>query len=236
MNNLIEEKWSGDFCSGHIDGWMDLLVCACRVTHTSTVHCLSQTIGGCGSASLDDKLKDEERGHKLSLTNLNETSGGRSDASLSPRGRVCYSSVLLSAHMLSARCVSSSPRSVCVFLCSMSSNQRRALQHLLCLVRRVRRPETVYNKVELKHTDASPDVLVRYAVLWEKSITVGYELVLACSLDLFISAAATALDFILLPPPKKQLLFQLYLDSDIFVSYQILILESSVRLWTTFIY
>lgn len=48
----------------------------------------------------------------------------------------------------------------------------------------------MYNKVELKHIKASPDVFLQYALLWEKSITVGYEVVLAGSLDLSISAAA----------------------------------------------
>lgn len=41
------------------------------------------------------------------------------------------------------------------------------------------------NKVELKHAEASPDVFLQYALQWEKSISVGYEVVLARSLDLF---------------------------------------------------
>lgn len=88
--------------------------------------------------------------------------------------------------------------------------------------------------MELKHREASPDVFLQCALLWEKSITVGYEVVLAHSLDLSISAAATALQFI--PLPKKQIAAQLYLDSDILVDYHILILESNVDLWATFIY
>lgn len=69
----------------------------------------------------------------------------------------------------------------------------------------MQRPETAQNKVELKHTAASPDVFLQYTLLWEKSISVGYAVLLARSLDLSISALATVPEFILMP--KKQILF-----------------------------
>lgn len=63
----------------------------------------------------------------------------------------------------------------------------------LYLVRGVQRPDTAQNKVDLKRSAASPDVFLQYALLWEKSISVGYAVLLACSLDLSLSASATAL-------------------------------------------
>lgn len=61
-------------------------------------------------------------------------------------------------------------------------------------------------KVQLKHAAAaSPDVFRLCALLWEKSITVGYEVVLAWSRDLSILAAAPALLFI--PHSKRHILF-----------------------------
>lgn len=66
---------------------------------------------------------------------------------------------------------------------------------------KVPRPESAENKVELKHTAASPDVFL----LWERSISVGYAVLLARSFDLSILAPATELEFI--PKPKKQVLF-----------------------------
>lgn len=71
-------------------------------------------------------------------------------------------------------------------------------------------------------------MFLQYTLLWEKSISVGYEVVLARSLDLSISAAATALEFI--PLPKKQIPSQLYLDSVILVGHHVLILETNVDL------
>ena len=79
--------------------------------------------------------------------------------------------------------------------------------------------------MEFKHTEASPDVFLQYALLWEKSISVGYEVLLARSLDLSISASATALEFI--PPPKKQNPSRLYLEADILVGHHLVILESN---------
>lgn len=76
-------------------------------------------------------------------------------------------------------------------------------------------------------------MFLQYTLLWEKSISVGYEVVLARSLDLSISAAATTLEFI--PPPKKQIPSQLYLDSVILVGHHVLILETNVDLQATFI-
>lgn len=67
--------------------------------------------------------------------------------------------------------------------------------------------ECAENKVELEHAAASPDVFLRNAALWERSISVGYGALLARSFDLSILAPATELEFI--PKPKKQILFQL---------------------------
>lgn len=52
----------------------------------------------------------------------------------------------------------------------------------------MQRPEAAQNKVDLKHTAASPDVFLQNALLWEKSISVGYAVLLARSFDLSILA------------------------------------------------
>lgn len=104
----------------------------------------------------------------------------------------------------------------CLFLLARPSVQRAFDQdanktgaergeHLPCLVRRVPRPESAENKVELKHTEASPDVFLHNAPLWERSISVGYAVLLARSFDLSILAPAAVLEFI--RKPKKQILF-----------------------------
>lgn len=83
-------------------GWMNgfVCICVCRLSHTTTVHCLSQTKAGCISAGLHDepKTRREDAHNKItaytltthSTTSLNNTSTSRSFVEVSPCGCVSY--------------------------------------------------------------------------------------------------------------------------------------------------
>ncbi len=83
-----------------MNGFLWVCVCVRGVTHTSTVHSLSQTKAGCISAWPWWRTRDEEGGHsrsdnclhtlKRTHTNLNNTSANGSCVRVSPRGCVWW--------------------------------------------------------------------------------------------------------------------------------------------------
>lgn len=118
---------------------------------------------------------------------------------------------------------------VCVCVCLISAHAPKH-HHLPGLVGVVQSSHFAQNKVELKRTEASPDVWLQLRVR-KKSISVGYAVLLARPPDPPLHLAARHAHAGLFCRPKKQdSISKLYLESDVSVGFQ----QSDVSLWTTF--